>query len=174
MERCNLDIIGYWVIGAGCSIEKNLELSPGSPNCSKDSWKLLPLFISINWPNLVTEISCSSKDVFKNTPSRTTTHHDVTYLVSHGMVKSTKTWLTQVRNIFFQWNKKNLNLCLRWHILRSYRFVAKVSFIYLLKRRWSWSYILWTVVVVVERLLTIWWGQTFSPFGFILQIWLKT
>ena len=54
MRRCNLDIIGYWLIGAGCSIEENLELSPGSPNCSKDSWKLLPLFISINWPNLVT------------------------------------------------------------------------------------------------------------------------
>ena len=24
--------------------------------------------------------------------------------------------------------KKNLNLCLRWHILKSYRFVAEVTF----------------------------------------------
>ena len=53
MEHWNLNIIGYWVIGAGCWIEKDLELIPSLPNCSKDSWKLLPLLISINWPSLV-------------------------------------------------------------------------------------------------------------------------
>ena len=31
-----------------------LELSPSPRNCSKDSWKLLPLLIYINWPRLLT------------------------------------------------------------------------------------------------------------------------
>ena len=54
MKHCNIDIIVYWVIGAGCLIKKDLELSPSPPNCSKNSWKLLPLLISINWRSLGT------------------------------------------------------------------------------------------------------------------------
>ena len=41
-----LGIFGYWVIGAGCLIEKDLGSSPSLPNCSKDYWKLLYLLIS--------------------------------------------------------------------------------------------------------------------------------
>ena len=38
-KKCwNPDIIGYWVIWAGCWIGKDLKLSPSPPNCSKDSW----------------------------------------------------------------------------------------------------------------------------------------
>ena len=59
--------------------------------------------------------------------SCTNTHHDVTDLVNHGMVKNTKTLISQERNIAFLWNKKILDLCLRWHILRSYCFVAEVT-----------------------------------------------
>ena len=58
----------------------------------------------------------------------TDTHHDVTYLVNHGMVKNTKSWISREWNITFLWNKKILNLCLIWHILRSYHFVAEVTF----------------------------------------------
>ena len=58
----------------------------------------------------------------------TNTHHDVTDLVNHGMVKNTKTWISWKRNIIFLRNKKILNQCLRWHILRSYRFLAEVTF----------------------------------------------
>ena len=58
----------------------------------------------------------------------TNTHHNVTDLVNHGMVKNTKTWVSWKRMITFLWNKKILNLCLRWHILRSYRFLAEVTF----------------------------------------------
>ena len=36
--------------------------------------------------------------------------------------------LVYLNNGAFLWNKKNLNLNLRWHILRSYRFVAEVTF----------------------------------------------
>ena len=36
MKQRNFDIIGYQVIGAGCYIETNLELSPNPPNCLKD------------------------------------------------------------------------------------------------------------------------------------------
>ena len=52
--------------------------------------------------------------------SCTNTHHDITDLVSHGI-----SWEW---NITFLWNKKILNLCIRWHILRSYHFVAEVTF----------------------------------------------
>ena len=56
--------------------------------------------------------------------SSTNTHHDVTDLVKHGMVKNTKTWISWERNIAFL-QKKILNLPLRWHIWRSYCFVAE-------------------------------------------------
>ena len=49
-------------------------------------------------------------------------------LVNHGMVKNTKAWISWERKITFLRNKKNLNLCLRWHILRSYHFVVEVTF----------------------------------------------
>ena len=39
-----------------------------------------------------------------------------------------KTWIFWERNITFLRNKEILNLCLRWHIFRSYRFVAEVIF----------------------------------------------
>ena len=58
----------------------------------------------------------------------TYTHHDVIDLVNHGMLKKTKTWMSWKRNIIFLRNKKILNMCLRWHILRSYRFLAEVTF----------------------------------------------
>ena len=60
--------------------------------------------------------------------SCTNIHHDVTDLLNHGMVKNTKTWISWERNIIFLRNKKILNLCLRWYILRSYRFVAEATF----------------------------------------------
>ena len=56
------------------------------------------------------------------------THHDVKELVNHEMVKNTNTWISWERNIIFLRNKKILNQCLRWHILRSYHFVAEVNF----------------------------------------------
>ena len=71
---------------------------------------------------------------FKNIYSKmhliscTNTHHDVCDLVNHGIVKNTKTWISCERNLIFLRNKKTLNLCFRWNILRSYRFVAEVTF----------------------------------------------
>ena len=58
------------------------------------------------------------------------THLDVTDLVNHGMVENTKSWISWGRYITFLRNKKMINLYLRWHILRNYRFVAKVTFEY--------------------------------------------
>ena len=43
------------------------------------------------------------------------------------MVKTTKTWTSWVRNITFLRNKNILNLCLRWHISRSYRFLVEAT-----------------------------------------------
>ena len=74
-------------------------------------------------------MSRDSTDLFKMHPvSCTNTHRDVTDLVNHVMVNDTKTWISQEQNITFLWNKKILNLCLRWHILRSYRFAAEVTY----------------------------------------------
>ena len=69
----------------------NLESSSSLPNCSKDYWKLLPLLISINWPSLVTSWVVVQKIYSKMHPvSCTNSHHDVTHLVNHGMVKNKK------------------------------------------------------------------------------------
>ena len=72
-------------------------------------------------------MSYGSQDIFKNT------HRGITNLVNHGMVKSLKTWISWERNITRTWNEKVLNLCFRWHILRSYHFVAGVTFKHLQK-----------------------------------------
>ena len=64
--------------------------------------------------------------------SYTNIHHDVTDLVNQIVVENTNTWISWEKNITFLWNKKILNLCLIWHILRSYRFVVEVTFKFLL------------------------------------------
>ena len=60
--------------------------------------------------------------------SYTNIHHEVIDLVNERMVKITQNWVSWKRNIIFLRNYKILNLCLRWHILKSYRFVAEVIF----------------------------------------------
>ena len=67
-------------------IEKDLELSLSPPSCSKDSWKLLSLHISTNWPSLVTLWVLVQKICSKMYPvSCTNTYHNVTDLVNYGM-----------------------------------------------------------------------------------------
>ena len=60
--------------------------------------------------------------------SCTNTHPEVAELVNHGSVKNTKTWISWERNITFPRDKKTLKLCLRWHVLKSYRFATEVTF----------------------------------------------
>ena len=55
------------------------------------------------------------------------THRNVTDLVYHGVVKNTTTLISSEWNTIFLRNKKILNLCFRWHTLRSYRLVAEVT-----------------------------------------------
>ena len=108
---------------------KELELSPSPPNCLKDSWELLPFLISISWTSLLTQWVVAQKIYSKMHPvSCTNTHHDITDLVNLGIAKITKTWIPWEWNITFPKNKKVLNQCLRWHILRSYHFEAEVTF----------------------------------------------
>ena len=45
-----------------------------------------------------------------------------------GWLKIQKTWISWERNIIFLQNKNFFDQCLRWHILRSYRFVVEVTF----------------------------------------------
>ena len=73
------------------------------------------------------------------------THHHVTDLVIHGMVKNTKAWIYWEWNITFLRNKNDLwnnlrnklrnDLCLRWPILRSYCFVARQTLAH--KTQWQ-------------------------------------
>ena len=130
----------------------DLESSPSFPNCWKDYWKLLPLLTSINWPSLVTSWFVVQKIYSKmHLVSSTNTHRDVTDLANHGVVKNTKTWISWERNKIFVRNKIILNLCFRWHISRSYRFVVEVTFkVGVLKnfaiftgKRLCWSLNLW-------------------------------
>ena len=93
--------------------DKKLSLTPS--NCPKDSW------LNELWFKRYIK-KCTFSHVLINT------HHDVTDLVNNGMVKNAKTWLSGEQNITFLWNKKILNLYLSWHILRSYCFVAEVTF----------------------------------------------
>ena len=87
------------------------------------------MLISISCPSLVTLWVVIQKIYSKMyLVSCTNTHRDVTDSINHGMVKNTKTWISWERNILFLWNKKILNLCLRWHILRIYCFVAELTF----------------------------------------------
>ena len=110
-------------------LKSTWNLPPSLPNFSKDYWKFLSLLISINWPTSWFDgdfMTCGSKDIFKNAP--TNTYRDVTNLVNHGMAENIKTWISWERNIIIVRNKKILNLCFRCHILRSYHFVAEVTF----------------------------------------------
>ena len=106
-----------------------LELNPSPPKCSNNLWKLLLLLICINWPSLVTYWVVVQKIYSKMHPVLcNNTHHDATDLVNHGIVKNAKTWISSKWSIIFLRNKKIFNLCLRWHILRSYCFLAEVTF----------------------------------------------
>ena len=122
-ETLELDIIGYWVIGTGSLIEKDLEPSPSHPNYLKDYWKLLPLLISISWPSLVTSWVVVQKIYSKMyLVSCTNAHRDVTDSVNHGMVINAKTWISRERNIVFLQNKKILILYFRWHVFEKLSF----------------------------------------------------
>ena len=101
-----------------------MESSPSLPNYSKDYWKLLSLLISINLPSLVTSWFVVQKIYSKmHLAPCTNTHRDVTDL----MLKNAKTWISWERNIIFLQNKKILNLCFRWHIMKSDHFVTEVT-----------------------------------------------
>ena len=71
-------------------------------------------------------VSCTN-----NTP------HDVTDLLNHGMVRNTKTRISWERDIMFSRNKKILNLCHKWQVFRSYRFVVDVTFKSWKEKYWS-------------------------------------
>ena len=91
-------------------------LNPSPPSCSNDFWKLLSLRISINWSSFVALWAVVQKIYLKmHLVLCTNFHYDVTDLVNYGVVKNAKTWISSEQNIAFLWNRKILNLCLKWH-----------------------------------------------------------
>ena len=90
--------------------------------------------------------------------SCTNTHHDVIEFVDLRMVKHTKTWISWQWNINFFWNKEILNLCLRWHILSSYRFVAEVIFnnvIYLLVMSKNFAILFFDILLILVSYIPV-------------------
>ena len=84
------------------------------------------------------------------------THLNTMGFVNHGMVKYTKPWLSREHNITFLWNKKILNLWLRWHILRSYCFVFEAT-VNKSSDKYSWEavYLLWFSAGVFQRFCSL-------------------
>ena len=91
---------------------------PGTyPQSSKLFKRLLPLLISISCLSLVTHWVVVERIYSKTHPfSCTDTHHNVTYLVNHVIVKKTKTLMPCNRNVTSLINEK-INLCLTfWEV----------------------------------------------------------
>ena len=88
MKHWNLDIVGYWVIGAGCEIEKDLKLRPSPPDCSKDSLKLLPFYLSVGQVWWLNKLWFKSYIKQMHPVLRTNTYHDVTGLVNDWMLRN--------------------------------------------------------------------------------------
>ena len=94
------------------------------------------------------------------------THHDVTDLASHGMLRNTKTWIFWEQNITFLWNEKILKLYLKWHILRSYYFVVEVTFKICTKTSFSNSFLSNALPNLDSMFLQLWWRAVFINIGF--------
>ena len=93
--------------------------------------------------------------------SCTNTHPGIIDLVNHGIVKNTKTWISWEWKITFLQNKKILNLCLRWQILRTCCFVGEVTFKVL-----SLSRIF--VEFISDLYILPWLGENFKFMVFVL------
>ena len=75
----------------------------------------------LNWKGPTTKLQSSIC-----TASCTYTNYETTDLLNHTIVKNTKTLISWEWNVTF-YKTKILHLCLKWHILRSYRFVADAT-----------------------------------------------
>ena len=128
MKHWYLDIIGYWVIGAGW---KDLKLSHGPQIVEKIPENYFPcIYRSIGkvwWVNELWFKSYIQNCTLSYLIILTMTSR-IWYII--WWLKNTKTWICWEQIIAFLKFEKVLNLCLRWHILRSYCFVLKVTFNY--------------------------------------------
>ena len=133
MKHWNLHITGYWVIGAGCYIEKGLELGPSHPYCLKHSLKLLPLLISINY--LSNKVWWLNELWFKWYIQKCTLLHVLIFIMTSLL------WYImrqlKIQKLEYLENRKILNQCFRWHILRSYPFAVEVNFNVTFKCYWE-------------------------------------
>ena len=88
MKHCKPDITVYRVIAAVTKLERAWNLALVLQIVQKNSQKYFPcLYLSIDQVWWVNESWIFSKML---PVSCTNTHHDVTHLVNHGMVKDTK------------------------------------------------------------------------------------
>ena len=127
MKHWNLDIVGYWVIGAVCEIEKDLKLSPSPPDCSKDSLKLLPFYLWIGQVWWLNKLWFKSYIKQMHPVLRTNTYHDVTDLVNDWMLRNTKIWISWERKITT--TKKKFLICtvddILWEVVKELTFNSR-------------------------------------------------
>ena len=85
MKQWNLDIIDYWVTGTGCYIDTYAQ----SSKLFERFLKIIALAYIYQLAKFGDLMSCGLKETLKKAPCLMyNTHHDVTDLVNHGMVKS--------------------------------------------------------------------------------------
>ena len=103
---------------------------PQSSKLFKRFLKIIALVYIYQLTKFGSLMICGSKYIFE----KCTVSHVLIFIWCHGfgklgdvMVKNAET-ISWEWNITFLQNKKNGNLCLRWHILRSYHFVEEVTF----------------------------------------------
>ena len=85
------------------------------------------------------------------------------------MVKNTKAWISRERNIVFFRNKKILNLCLKWHILRKYCFIVEFTFTDIVcaktRKMKVWSFFAFLIAIMLSWFLylaigfKVWWNM---------------
>ena len=107
---------------------KDLEHSSSSPSYSKISENYCPcLYLSIG------QVCWLYKLWFKRYIHKCIQSHLLIFIMMSQIWQivwsfKRQVWISWEQDINFQGNKKIVNMCLRWHILRSYCFVVEVAF----------------------------------------------
>ena len=128
-KKWNTGILAYLVIelfGQVAKLKRTLNLAPVSQILQKITENYCP------WLYLSADQVWWLHDVwFKRYIQKCTLSHVLILIVTSliwKIMESLKIQKLEERNIIFLRNKKILNLRFRWHILRSYGFVAEVTF----------------------------------------------
>ena len=90
--------------------------------------KNMCMAIDIVWPSFTSKWFTIQKIYSKvYSTSYSNTHHNITMVVTDGMVWNIKKSVSQGRNEIFPWNWKIFKLLIKDNIFKGYRFLTKVT-----------------------------------------------